>query len=428
MLAPWQTLTWTWQATDNQEGDAPAGEYRVVLSGAGSAAASGSEDGGITPGTQTHTRISYYYFGSLRVALRQGEVGQGRDSVSWLHADHLGSLSEVTSATGGRIAQERYYPYGRVRWGSAPTSYNFTGQRLDQSTGLLFFQARYYDPRLARFVSADTMVPEPGNPQSLNRYSYTLNNPLRYTDPTGHWNEPCDPTCGGGNSSGGGSNGNGSSTSNSAYTYDLPYLGLDLFFGEPQDLGGIPCDNECFERAALEIPGFNSLYFCATNRCGEVLAYNLERGLWGLMLGRDLSVMPGVNMTVPASDILFTQDSIGAYTRLPKPGQPLRPGQGVPLDDLALDIDNGYFRGTLTVVEENGALWSINNRRLAAFKLLDHEAVPVTVYSANDPAWAATLNRYRTTPPSVAGSAIEIRGTGIAINWRGELISLDVFR
>jgi hypothetical protein len=47
--------------------------------------------------------------------------------------------------------------------------------------------ARYYHPALGRFVSADTIVPEPGNPQDLNRYSYTRNNPVRYTDPSGHF-------------------------------------------------------------------------------------------------------------------------------------------------------------------------------------------------------------------------------------------------
>ena len=41
-------------------------------------------------------------------------------------------------------------------------------------------------PLLGRFVQADTIVPEPGNPQSLNRYSYVENNPVRYTDPSGH--------------------------------------------------------------------------------------------------------------------------------------------------------------------------------------------------------------------------------------------------
>jgi hypothetical protein len=52
---------------------------------------------------------------------------------------------------------------------------------------LLFLHARYYDPALGRFISADTIVPEPGNPQDFNRYAYVRNNPLTYTDPTGHF-------------------------------------------------------------------------------------------------------------------------------------------------------------------------------------------------------------------------------------------------
>jgi len=51
---------------------------------------------------------------------------------------------------------------------------------------LLFYNARWYDPVIGRFISADTIVPQPGNPQSLNRYSYTANNPLRFVDPSGH--------------------------------------------------------------------------------------------------------------------------------------------------------------------------------------------------------------------------------------------------
>jgi len=50
----------------------------------------------------------------------------------------------------------------------------------------LYYGAHYYDPALMRFVQADTLVPDPANPQSLNRYAYVLNNPLKYTDPTGH--------------------------------------------------------------------------------------------------------------------------------------------------------------------------------------------------------------------------------------------------
>jgi hypothetical protein len=49
----------------------------------------------------------------------------------------------------------------------------------------LLLRARYYDPTIGRFISPDTIVPAPANPQSLNRYSYCLNNPLKYVDPSG---------------------------------------------------------------------------------------------------------------------------------------------------------------------------------------------------------------------------------------------------
>jgi len=54
---------------------------------------------------------------------------------------------------------------------------------------LYFYQARWYDAQIGRFIQPDTIIPEPGNPQALNRYAYTLNNPLKYTDPSGHWIE-----------------------------------------------------------------------------------------------------------------------------------------------------------------------------------------------------------------------------------------------
>ena len=56
--------------------------------------------------------------------------------------------------------------------------------RLDDS-GLYYHNARYYDASIGRFISADTVVPDPADPQHLNRYTYCLNNPLKYTDPTG---------------------------------------------------------------------------------------------------------------------------------------------------------------------------------------------------------------------------------------------------
>ena len=66
-------------------------------------------------------------------------------------------------------------------------AYKYTGKELDSSTGLYFYEARYYDAALGRFISADTIVPRPGNPQDFNRYTYANNNPILYTDPTGHF-------------------------------------------------------------------------------------------------------------------------------------------------------------------------------------------------------------------------------------------------
>jgi len=134
---------------------------------------------------------SYYYFGGRRVAMRKGSV------VTWLHSDHLGSASLATDLNGNPVAgsETRYKPFGEIRFGSSglPTDRRFTGyarERAGYVGSLDFAQARYYSPYLGRFISADTIVPRPGDPQSLNRYAYSLNSPLRYVDPDGHQSIP----------------------------------------------------------------------------------------------------------------------------------------------------------------------------------------------------------------------------------------------
>jgi len=107
----------------------------------------------------------------------------------YLHGDHLGSTAVATSNTGAKTHDVRYFAYGAPRTGdlfALPTDHTFTGQKLDRGTGLMYYGARYYDPALGMFLSPDTLVPEPGNPQSLNRYSYVGNQPLKYVDPSGH--------------------------------------------------------------------------------------------------------------------------------------------------------------------------------------------------------------------------------------------------
>ena len=73
--------------------------------------------------------------------------------------------SPPSSFYGNQIGTTKYYPYGSTRSGSVPTDKKFTGQRLD-GTGLYFYNARYYDPAIGRFISADPVVPNPMNPQA----------------------------------------------------------------------------------------------------------------------------------------------------------------------------------------------------------------------------------------------------------------------
>ncbi len=89
---------------------------------------------------------------------------------------------------GDSVETSEYLPYGgqREQIGTSITDYKFTDQELDTKTGLYNYDARLYDPVIGRFITPDPIIPEVYNPQSLNRYSYVLNNPLKYTDPTGH--------------------------------------------------------------------------------------------------------------------------------------------------------------------------------------------------------------------------------------------------
>jgi RHS repeat-associated protein len=120
-------------------------------------------------------------------------------TLKYIHKDHLGGTSVVTSDNGSLIESLKYYSFGETRSITGPdvTDKLFTGQRLDDM-GLYYYGARYYDPAIGRFISPDTIVSHPFNPQSFNRYSYCLNNPLKYIDPTGLTDatvtsEPIDP-------------------------------------------------------------------------------------------------------------------------------------------------------------------------------------------------------------------------------------------
>ncbi|RIK26641.1 MAG: hypothetical protein DCC52_10075 [Chloroflexi bacterium] len=122
----------------------------------------------------------YCYFGKQRVAMRVGT-----NPTIYLHSDHLGSTSATSGAS---VSSQNYYAFGNIRntTGSVPTDFGFTGQRRDASAGLMYYGARDYDPYLNRWTSPDSIVPQPSNPQALNRYAYAFNNPVNLIDPSGH--------------------------------------------------------------------------------------------------------------------------------------------------------------------------------------------------------------------------------------------------
>jgi RHS repeat-associated protein len=125
----------------------------------------------------------------------------GSSTLNFLLGDHLGSTSITTSSSGSFQAEQRYYPWGTTRYtsGSIPTTFQFTGQRKEGLIGLYFYGARWYDPAAGRFTQPDTVIPEQEQGvQAYDRYAYTSNNPVRYTDPTGHKNcEEDGYNCGG---------------------------------------------------------------------------------------------------------------------------------------------------------------------------------------------------------------------------------------
>jgi RHS repeat-associated protein len=121
----------------------------------------------------------------LRVNLRTG-------SGQYLPGDYAVSRAKRrTNASRQVVAQQLYAPFGATRWvsGTLPTDLRFTGQREDAFTGLVHMGARWYNSRIGRWISPDTIVPDPAAPQDFNRYAYSRNNPVGYIDPSGH--RPC---------------------------------------------------------------------------------------------------------------------------------------------------------------------------------------------------------------------------------------------
>ena len=138
-------------------------------------------------GSSSPESVTKYYSATLGAMSRPVAFRRG-GTLHWVGADHLGGTIRVLDSSFTALDGMRYKPYGEDRdtGSSLNTDRKFTGQTEDEAAGLYWYASRAYDPAIGRFVSPDSIVPAPGNPQSLNRYSYVYNNPLGYVDPSGN--------------------------------------------------------------------------------------------------------------------------------------------------------------------------------------------------------------------------------------------------
>ena len=129
----------------------------------------------------------YVFFAGRRIAQRTSG-----GSVYFYYADTLGTVHTITDATGHACYDASFTPYGQeVPNPNIPqtctSNYKFTGYEYDSETGLYYAKARYYNPRLGRFMSPDPLAGSLPNPQTWNRYAYVMNNAENLTDPLGLW-------------------------------------------------------------------------------------------------------------------------------------------------------------------------------------------------------------------------------------------------
>jgi RHS repeat-associated protein len=177
----------------------------------------------------TGTMKKYYYAGATRVAMRTG-TSTGTTGLKWLLEDHLGSTNVIVNGDGSSFNRLTYKPWGETSSGASSTTFKYTGQRQEKLLGgvegLYFYGSRWYDDYLNRWIQPDSIIPSnggsfspltvdyhetqfldqlnqenrkrledsqekapsvPTNSLAFDRYSYSFNNPLVYSDPDGHF-------------------------------------------------------------------------------------------------------------------------------------------------------------------------------------------------------------------------------------------------
>lgn len=125
--------------------------------------------------------VKYYSANGQLVARNDG-------AVYYFHADVAHATRLETGAKGKLVNSYEYWAFGEPyrTTEAADHDIGFSGARTDDALDLVAMGARTYDPVLGRFLSADSLIPDPYRPQSLDRYSYVENDPINHYDPSGH--------------------------------------------------------------------------------------------------------------------------------------------------------------------------------------------------------------------------------------------------
>lgn len=147
--------------------------------------------------------VNYFYADNRPIGIYSinANGANGVNTVRYFHVDSQGSIVAITSgdtANAGAVVERLSYDaWGKRRNADgtddatnnlqgANTDHGYTGQEHLDPVGLIHMSGRVYDPRLGRFIQADPTIQAPGNLQSYNRYTYVMNNPFFYTDPSGY--------------------------------------------------------------------------------------------------------------------------------------------------------------------------------------------------------------------------------------------------
>lgn len=138
------------------------------------------------------TRHFYYLEGGVLCVKQDGQP----DQFYYMNTDHQGSILSIVDANGSSVFEADYDAWGKqtVTLNTIGFHRGYTGHEMLPEFGLINMNGRLYNPDLGRFLSPDNFVQAPDFSQNFNRYSYCLNNPLKYIDPTGmdywHTNDP----------------------------------------------------------------------------------------------------------------------------------------------------------------------------------------------------------------------------------------------